>query len=235
MDGDAAALQALDDAMQQFRDTRGLVIDVRGNGGGRRDPLRRLAPYFLDEGQAVVGNVAAFLLEPGKPAPPDALANRYLYRADWDGWNDRQRRAIGTFLRGFRPSWKLPKGRFSPWHFLVLDRDDNAAAFHYDKPVVLLIDRGCFSATDIFAGALQAIDGVTVVGERSAGGSGRARSYQLPNSGVRLQLSTMASFRPDGTLYEGHGVAPDVVVATQPSDLIGQTDTALDKALELLR
>jgi hypothetical protein len=235
MEGDEASLRFLDQAMQNFRGTKGLVIDVRGNGGGRRDPLRRLAPYFLPEGEAVVGNVAAFLLEEGKPAPPDALANRYLYRADWDGWNDRQRAAIGAFLRGFRPSWKLPKGRFSPWHFLVLDRSDNDAAFHYDRPVVVLIDRGCFSATDIFAGALQAIDTVTVVGERSAGGSGRARGYQLPNSGVRLQLSTMASFRPDGTLYEGHGVAPDVEVATRATDLIGRTDTALARALELLR
>ena len=45
----------------------------------------------------------------------------------------------------------------------------------------------------------------------------------------------MASFRPDGTLYEGHGVTPDVAVATRATDLIGRTDTALAKALELLR
>ncbi|MFT4511704.1 MAG: hypothetical protein ACI89X_004867 [Planctomycetota bacterium] len=66
-------------------------------------------------------------------------------------------------------------------------------------------------------------------------GSGRARRYQLPNSSIRLQLSTMASFRPDGTLFEGHGVVADVAVKSQPTDLIGQADTALQKALELLR
>lgn len=236
MEGDPEFLDTLDAAMQQFKNTDGLVIDVRGNGGGRRDPLRRLAPYFLPkDGTPIVGNIAAFLLEEKKPAKPDELADRYLYSAGWEGWSDAQRTAIGKFLRGFKPSWKLPCGKFSPWYFLVLDKQQNPDAFHYGKKVVVLIDRGCFSATDIFTGAMQAIPGVTLVGEATAGGSGRARRYQLPNSGIRLQLSTMASFRPDGTLFEGHGVVPDVAVKSQPTDLIGQTDTALQKALELLR
>lgn len=236
MAGDPEFLDTLDAAMQQFKNTDGLVIDVRGNGGGRRDPLRRLAPYFLPEdGTPIVGNAAAFLLEEKKPAKPDELADRFLYSAGWEGWNDAQRTAIGKFLRGFKPSWKLPRGKFSQWYFLVLDKKQNPKAFHYGKKVVVLMDRGCFSATDIFTGAMQAIPGVTLVGEATAGGSGRARRYQLPNSGIRLQLSTMASFRPDGTLFEGNGVVPDVAVKSQPTDLIGQTDTALQKALELLR
>ena len=57
----------------------------------------------------------------------------------------------------------------------------------------------------------------------------------MPNSGIRLQLSIIASFRPDGTLFEGNGVVPDIAVKSQSTDLIGQTDTVLQKALELLR
>jgi C-terminal processing protease CtpA/Prc len=236
MADDAAFLDGIDAAMQRFRDTTGLIIDVRGNGGGRRDALLRLAPYLLPEGgEPIVGNVAAILLEGDEAAPADALADRYLYRADWTGWSDAQRRAIATFLKGFEPSWKLPRGKFSPWHFLVLDRATNAKAFAYKTPVIVLIDRGCFSATDVFAAALQAIPVVTLVGEPTSGGSGRARGFRLPNSQIRLQLSSMASFRPDGVLFEGNGVVPDVPVATQPTDLIGETDTALAKALELLR
>lgn len=236
MEGDPAFLDSLDAAMQSFKNTDGLIIDVRGNGGGRRDPLRRLAPYFLPaDGTPIVGNVAAFLLDERKPPKPDSLADRYLYRPDWRGWQDQERAAIGKFLRTFKPSWKLPRGKFSPYYFLVLDKRQNPKAFQYTKKVMVLIDRSCFSATDIFTGAMQAIPGVTLVGEATAGGSGRARSYVLPNSGIRLQLSTMASFRPDGTLFEGNGVVPDVAVKTQPTDLIGDTDTVLDKALELLR
>ncbi|MBL9077165.1 MAG: hypothetical protein JNL08_06670 [Planctomycetes bacterium] len=236
MSGDAAFLDGLDAAMRSFRDTNGLVLDVRGNGGGTRDALRRLAPYLLPAaGAPVVGNVAAVLLTPGDAERTDALADRGLFPRDWPGWTKAQRAAIDAFARGFRPSWSPPRGRFSAWHYLVLDRADNAASFAYGKPVVVLIDRACFSATDVFAAALGALPNVRLVGETTSGGSGRARPYELPRSGVRLQLSTMASFRPDGVLFEGNGVVPDVEVATQPGDLIGSSDAVLERALELLR
>ncbi|HZN41644.1 MAG TPA: S41 family peptidase [Planctomycetota bacterium] len=236
MAGEAEFLDGLDASMQTFRATKGLVIDVRGNGGGSRDALRRLAPYLLPaKGAPVVGNVAAILLQKGVAAGPDALADRGLYQADWPGWTDAQRAAITTFARSFRPSWKLPDGKFSPWHFLVLDKKDNEKAFDYDKKVVVLIDRGCFSATDVFAAALGALPNVTLVGEATSGGSGRAAGHRLPKSGVRLQLSTMASFRPDGVLFEGNGVVPDVAVPAEPVDLVGGADSVLQRALELLR
>ena len=236
MRDEPAFLDALDTAMASFRDTKGLVLDVRGTGGGTRDALWRLAPYLLPDGGApVVGNVAAVLLDDGEPAAPDALADRGLYPLEWEGWTGAQRAAIATFLRGWKPSWKPTAGRFSPWCFLVLDRADNEKAFAYAGKVVVLIDRGCFSATDVFAAALGALPNVTLVGEGTSGGSGRAKGHRLANSGLRLQLSTMASFRPDGVLFEGNGVAPDVAVATMPGDLVGTTDTALAKAVELLR
>jgi hypothetical protein len=188
-----------------------------------------------EKGAPVVGNVAAIMLQKGAVVGPDALADRGLYQADWPGWTDAQRAAITQFARGFKPSWKLPAGKFSPWHFLVLDKKDNEKAFAYDKKVVVLIDRGCFSATDVFAAALGALPNVMLVGEATSGGSGRAAGHRLSKSGVRLQLSTMASFRPDGVLFEGNGVVPDVAVAAEPVDLVGGGDAVLQRALELLR
>jgi len=44
----------------------------------------------------------------------------------------------------------------------------------------------------------------------------------------------MASYRRDGSLYDGHGVAPDVRVEPLASDFIGKTDRQLDAALALL-
>jgi hypothetical protein len=238
MSDDAAFLDGLDATMKSFRDTKGLVIDVRGNGGGTRDALRRLAPYLMPKNSPpLVGNVAAVLLDGGAPAAPDALADRGLYPLEWDGWKGSQRAAIAAFVRGFKPSWKPPAGKFSPWCFLVLDRNDNPKALMtpYERKVVVLIDRGCFSATDVFAAALATLPSVTLVGEATSGGSGRAKPHRLANSGLRLQLSTMASFRPDGVLFEGNGVTPDVEVAAQARDLIGATDSVLAKAIELLR
>jgi len=234
--GDAEFLDGIDAAMQSFKRTKGRIVDVRGNGGGTRDALRRLAPYLLPaNGTPVVGNVAAILRERDEPVTATALSDRGLFPADWEGWTDAHRTAITTFARSFQPSWKPPAGRFSPWHFLVLDRADNAQAFAYDQRVVVLIDRGCFSATDVFAAALGALPNVTLLGEPTSGGSGRARGYRLTKSAIRLQLSSMASYRPDGVLFEGNGVAPDILCEAQPEDLVGVTDTVLQRACELLR
>lgn len=235
MTSEPAFLDGIDEAMQKFRGTKGLVIDVRGNGGGTRDGLRRLFPYFMGpkDGPQVV-NAAAVFGEAGASADGQ-LADRGMYPADWSGYGEAQRAAIAAFQKTFKPSWQLPAGRFGPWHYLVLDRTDNGKAFHYDKKVVVLIDDGCFSATDIFVAALGTRPQVTLLGTATSGGSGRARRFTLKHSGIVLQLSSMASFRPDGQLFEGNGVPPDVVCEPKATDFVGTTDTALDQALARLK
>ena len=147
---------------------------------------------------------------------------------------DRDALPFWEFLEGFRPEWTLPAGRFSDWHVLVLDPGDNPGAYRYEGGVVVLMDEGCFSATDIFLGALAELPGVTLLGRPSGGGSARSRQFTLPNSGLTVQLASMASFRPDGRLYDGRGIEPDVVVHPAAEDFLGRGDRQLDAALELL-
>ena len=45
----------------------------------------------------------------------------------------------------------------------------------------------------------------------------------------------MASFRADGKLYDGKGVEPDVEAWPEPTDVIGRTDTVLDRAVKKVR
>jgi C-terminal processing protease CtpA/Prc len=118
---------------------------------------------------------------------------------------------------------------------MVLHRADNAAAFHYAAPVVVLIDGGCFSATDVFVAALRTRPQVRLCGTATSGGSGRARTYRLARSGIALQLSSMASFRPDGKLFEGNGIEPDVHCEPAPQDLVSSSDAVLAAAARLVR
>ncbi len=238
MTSDAKALDEIDAAMQGFRDTRGLVIDLRSNGGGTRDILRRLFPYFMSENDHPhVANIAAYRLPAGLGDPMKVdgyLSNRGLYPMSWAGWSKRQRKAIALAQRQFEPEWKLPRDAFSTWHYFVLDRSDNAKAYHYDKPITVLVDTGCFSATDIFLGAVKGWKNVTLVGQASGGGSGRAQRHTL-STGVQLRISSMASFRPNGQLYENRGVQPDVLVEPIASDFIlGGSDSTLARALDQL-
>ena len=233
MDDDKDFIQGLIEAMQSFRETRGLIIDVRGNGGGTRDALRTLYPYFLspEAGPRVV-NVASYRLRPGEQRgrPEGYLENRFMHPAGSAHWTDSEREAIASVAKNFRPDWTPNPDDFSEWHYLVLSP---GGEFHYDKPVTVLVDSGCFSATDIFLGAFADLPGVTLMGTPSGGGSGRSDGSVLVESGLSLRLSSMASFRSRGQRYDGRGVEVDVLRECAPEDFLEHgSDSVLGEALK---
>jgi len=225
-------LEGLVSAMGTLRDTRGLVIDLRGNGGGSRAPLRTLFPFFLaPNAPPQVLNVAAYRVGHAY----NVLEGRWLYPADWDGWSQAERAAIQTFARGFVPAWPLPCGQFSEWHYFVLSPSTRPECYHYRQPVIILMDSANFSATDIFLGAFKGRHNVTLMGTPSGGGSGRFQSFRLRHSSIQVHLSSMVSFQPGGALYDGNGIQPDVLLEPTSEDLIGKTDSVLDAARRKLR
>jgi C-terminal processing protease CtpA/Prc len=223
-------------AFEKFKDTRGLVIDVRGNGGGSRDLLRALFPYFMKPTDPLhVVNVAALRGPPAGEAKRDGelLHDRYLFTLESKSWSEAERASLVKFAAGFKPEWTPPADRFSAWHYFALKRAD--APFRYEKPVVILMDTACFSATDIFLSAFKGWRNVTLMGTPSAGGSGRPLKYTLKNSGIEVRLSSIASFRRDGSLYDGRGVVPDVEIAPKSTDFLrGRLDSVLEAAVKRL-
>ncbi|MCZ6572876.1 MAG: S41 family peptidase, partial [Planctomycetota bacterium] len=154
----------------------------------------------------------------------------------WPEWSPAARTAIRKLAAQFKPSFQPPQGKFSAWHYFVIERSANPAAYRYTKPVVVLIDAGCFSATDIFVGAFAARPaGVKLVGTPTSGGSGRARGHTLAHSGIRLRVSSMASFRPTGDVYDTNGILPDVIARPAAADWVAGSDTVLEAALEALK
>lgn len=235
MDDGPAFLEGLTVAMKRFEKTRALVIDVRGNGGGTRHVLLTILPRLMARNDAPrVVNVAKYRLPPDEePGIEEGyLSNRFLYPVTSEEWTSEERRVIRKFGNGFRPAWKPDEKSFSDWHYMLVRA---ATGRPYRAPVFVLMDAGCFSATDIFLSAMKGHPGVQLVGTASGGGSGRSRSHTLPGSGIRVRISSMASFRANGALYEGAGVKPHVDVPVRPTDLIGRTDTALETVRKLIR
>jgi hypothetical protein len=240
MRGDAEFFERVAGEMERLRNTKGLVIDVRGNGGGSRQPLRALFPYFMKtDDRPHVANVAAYRLGPGEERgrKEGYLENRFLFPATASVWKLAERAAITAAAKRFKPAWAPPPRDFSDWHYLVLSPSAARAGapFFYSRPVVVLMNADCFSATDIFLAAFKGWRGVTLLGEASGGGSGRAETYRLARSGLEIRLSTMASFLPDGRLIDGAGIPPDVPLETLPADWIGRGDSQLDAAVARLK
>jgi hypothetical protein len=233
-----AFVKELDDAMNDFRDTRGLVIDVRQNGGGTQDALCTLLPYFMKpDAPMKIVNVAAYRM-PARiehiPSEGFLPAYRRLFPSTSTNWTAAERTQIESFLANFHHDWKLPAG-FSGWHVMAVSHATNPKAFYYDRPVVILSDAGGVSATDNFLGAFKGHPKVTLLGTASAGASGRMADYVLPGTHLPLTLCQMASFRATGELYDGRGVPPDVVLEPKPGDYLKGSDSVLEAALLRLR
>lgn len=220
--------------MAAFRKTDGLIIDVRGNRGGYYPTLQALYGYFLGESAPpYVANIAAYRLSPR--FKHDHLADRPTFRASYSGWSAAEKTAIAAALDRFKPEWPLPTDQFSDWHFMVLGKTNDRRQYHYRQPVAVLADAASYSATDGFLSAFADLPGVAIIGGPSAGGSGATESFVLPNSGIQVALSSMASYRPNGGLYDGNGIQPDIYLVPTVDDFLGNSDTVLQRAVQWIR
>ena len=104
----------------------------------------------------------------------------------------------------------------------------------FDGPVVVMIDVMNGSASERFSGCIQSIGRAVVIGERSPGSVGPSDVKELPN-GASFMYLTSQSLTPDGTVLEGHGVIPDIVVSLDRQSLLEGRDTQLERAVEYVK
>lgn len=234
MNGAETFVDSLHAAMQSFQATDGLIIDIRDNGGGNRAPLIALLSYLIQK--PVVTNTARFRIDYQLVKPKSGfLERRYAYFEDYEGYSATEKETIIQFKKQFKPRREVPEDKFSDYHYMLVNPIAQEKGYYYDKPVIVLIDEGCFSASDIFAAGIQQGDRVKLLGNRTGGGSGYSDKKTLPNSEIDVRLSSIYSYQPNGKLYDGQGVAPDIPMDYSLSDRLGQSDGQLDKALAILK
>jgi carboxyl-terminal processing protease len=100
------------------------------------------------------------------------------------------------------------------------------------KPVIVLINGGSASASEIVAGALQDQKRATLVGTRSFGKGSVQTIMPLGADNGALRLTTARYFTPSGRSIQAKGIEPDIKVLQEvPSDLKARTDAEGEASL----
>ena len=100
-------------------------------------------------------------------------------------------------------------------------------------PLVVLVNEGSASASEILAGAVQDSGRGVLIGERTFGKG----SVQVPrelSDGSQLSVTTARWFTPNDRQINGEGLEPDIMVERTDQDIEADKDPQLDKAIDYL-
>lgn len=101
-----------------------------------------------------------------------------------------------------------------------------------DIPTVLLVNRGVYSTTNLFASMLTLAPNVTLVGGRTGGGAGMPETYYIPNGWMLCCASNVLLDRNKESIE--NGVEPDIEVTMTDDDIRNGKETLIEKAIEIL-
>lgn len=136
-------------------------------------------------------------------------------------------------------SWFLPAGKV----VVIEDTGESGArkvhrsrgrsVFGEDLKMVILVNGGSASASEILAGALREHGVATLVGQKTFG-KGSVQELVKVTPDTSLKVTVARWLTPNGVSISDGGLTPDVEVKMTPEDIEKKRDPQLDKAVELL-
>ena len=168
----------------ELKECKGLIIDIRNNGGGLITTAEKFASAFTDEKRHC----------------------GYMQHKTGPGHND-----------------------FSTPEKIYLEPSKGAI---WLRPVIVLTNRGVYSAANHFVMLMKELPNVLVLGDITGGGSGMPMSYTLPNGWV-VRMSACPTLDINGNSTE-FGIEPDIRVEIASNDWNNGRDTMIEAAKTII-
>lgn len=174
----------LSDMIAHLRLCNGMILDIRGNGGGELTNAEKLSQRFTNE-KVLVG---------------------FTSHKTGKGHDD----------------FSEPRAEYI----------EPSKSIRWQKPVVLLVNRSCYSAANTFVRNMKEMPLVTVMGDQTGGGSGLPFTSELP-IGWSVRFSASPSF--DARMHQiEFGIEPDVKASLDESLAADGKDSMIEEARKLL-
>lgn len=115
----------------------------------------------------------------------------------------------------------------------TIERSKGYNIFSDNLQMVILIDGGSASASEIFAGALSEHGKAKLVGTKSFG-KGSVQEYIKIDDKTSIKITVAKWLTPNGKSISDGGLTPDIEVKLSEEDLKNKRDAQMDKAIEIL-
>lgn len=113
----------------------------------------------------------------------------------------------------------------------TIHRSSPTGSYNWNKPIVLLTNRKCYSATSFFVTMMKQLPNVTVIGDSTGGGAGAPADYLLPN-GWLLRYSATRTTDANDVDFE-LGVSPDIQLNLDENLVLNEgKDNIIERAIE---
>ncbi|WP_202711199.1 S41 family peptidase [Sporosalibacterium faouarense] len=217
-------MEIIEPFINGIEDYNALIIDIRGNGGGdSRYWQNHLVPMLINE---PLYNTQYVLLTGGE------FTEDFVKAKTWKDY-----KTLSTIdklpleeLKNLPPETKTNFKYFIEFNQKISPNGIN----NFDGNIYLLVDKGVYSSSEMFATFAKATKFAILVGEKTGGdGIGTDPALcALPNSGFIFRFSYDMGLTSDGTCNEEFKTEPDVKVDAEIGISIS-IDRTINKVLEL--